>query len=339
MTDPDELDLALVSALQMRPRAPWSLLGKAIGVSSATAARRWQRLSSAGIAWVTAYAGPAVWERQCIAFLELDCAPAHTGRIAHQFAAEPHVLSVEHVADGCDLLLMAAFADVTHLSRYITESIGAVPGVVGVRARLITRVHSEASSWRLGALDAAQRGQLVTASPAPNSAGPGIRPQERELLVALGADGRMDQAALAASTGTSATTVRRRLARLIAGDAVRFRCEVATRYSGRPVSVTYRAAVPAHELDAIGEALAGLPEIRLIAGVTGPRNLWFVVWLRAVTEVLPLEARLTGRFAALAGMERSTTLRFVKRMGRLLDTDGRATGNVPMDFWYTMPVG
>jgi len=214
---------------------------------------------------------------------------------------------------------------------------GAVPGVVGVRARLITRVHFEASSWRLGALDAAQRGQLVTASPASNVAGLGRRPQERELLLALGADGRMDQAALATSVGTSATTVRRRLARMIAGDAIRFRCEIATRYSGRPVSVTYRAAVSAQELDAIGEALTKLPEIRLIAEVTGPHNLWFVVWLRAVSDIPSLEAWLTGRFPALAELGRSTTLLFVKRMGRLLDPDGRAVGNIPMDFWSTMP--
>ena len=101
--------------------------------------------------------------------------------------------------------------------------------------------------------------------------------------------------------------------------------------------MTVPKPLSAHELDAIGEALVVLPEIRLIADVTGPHNLWFVVWLRAVTDILPLEARLTGRFPALAGMDRSATLRFVKRMGRLLDTDGRAVGNVPMDFWYTMP--
>ncbi|MDH6576360.1 NAD kinase [Kitasatospora sp. MAP5-34] len=50
----DELDLALVNALQLQPRAPWSLLGQTLGISPVTAARRWRRLSEAGIAWVTA---------------------------------------------------------------------------------------------------------------------------------------------------------------------------------------------------------------------------------------------------------------------------------------------
>ncbi|WP_241196675.1 AsnC family protein, partial [Streptomyces sp. ADI95-17] len=39
-----ELDLALVDALQAAPRAPWSRIGRALGVDATTAARRWERL-------------------------------------------------------------------------------------------------------------------------------------------------------------------------------------------------------------------------------------------------------------------------------------------------------
>jgi len=39
-----EIDLQLLHALQINPRAPWNIIGLVLGVSPATAARRWERL-------------------------------------------------------------------------------------------------------------------------------------------------------------------------------------------------------------------------------------------------------------------------------------------------------
>ena len=44
----DELDLALVDALRVDPRAPWSKLAGPLGVDQATLSRRWARLSGDG---------------------------------------------------------------------------------------------------------------------------------------------------------------------------------------------------------------------------------------------------------------------------------------------------
>ncbi|MET7782244.1 AsnC family protein [Streptomyces mirabilis] len=51
----DETDLALVHALQIAPRAPWTAVGQALGIDPMTAARRWARLTGTGCAWVTCY--------------------------------------------------------------------------------------------------------------------------------------------------------------------------------------------------------------------------------------------------------------------------------------------
>jgi hypothetical protein len=42
----DELDLALVNALQISPRAPWTEVATALEVDAATVARRWQQAGS-----------------------------------------------------------------------------------------------------------------------------------------------------------------------------------------------------------------------------------------------------------------------------------------------------
>ncbi|MFF7590751.1 Lrp/AsnC family transcriptional regulator [Kitasatospora purpeofusca] len=333
----DELDLALVNALQLRPRAPWSLLGQTLGISPVTAARRWRRLSEAGIAWVTAYGLPHPEDRGCVAYLDLDCAPDRIGRIADELAEDAHVMSIEHFAQGCDLAVTAAFTDLAAVSRYTAERLGRIPGVDAVRVHLATGFYAEGIRWRLDSLDPAQRGELHDDQSPGNGKPSGpraeVRAEDRELLIRLGVDGRLDQAGLAAATGLSPSTLRRRLDRLAGTDAIRFRCEIAARDAGRPVLATFRADLPPDRLDEVGPQLARLPEVRLCVSVTGAHNLVLSVWQRSLADVQRLEAALARRFPELRVAERRVALRTVKRMGRILGADGRAVRAVPMDIW------
>src|SRR6478736_6009630 len=69
----DELDLAIVNCLQLQPRASWTLVGRALDIDPVTVARRWQRLSSAGIAWVSGRATGQGRPESCLAVVELSC--------------------------------------------------------------------------------------------------------------------------------------------------------------------------------------------------------------------------------------------------------------------------
>src|SRR4051812_21841296 len=110
MQDPPvlgEADLALVHALQIAPRAPWALVGRALGVNPVTAARRWARLVDDGLAWVTAYPGPLWAGQRCVAFVEVDCEPSRRLEVVGALVRDPRVVSLEHVSAGCDLFLTA----------------------------------------------------------------------------------------------------------------------------------------------------------------------------------------------------------------------------------------
>jgi DNA-binding Lrp family transcriptional regulator len=82
----DELDHLLVTALQTAPRADWRSIGAALDVDPTTAARRWARLTSAGLAWMSCY--PAQVEGQPLpsAFIEIDCRPGRIGEVAAELA-------------------------------------------------------------------------------------------------------------------------------------------------------------------------------------------------------------------------------------------------------------
>ena len=81
----DELDYLLVTALQREPRAEWRRIGGELGIDPSTAARRWARLTEAGLAWLSCY--PA-WlpPGALIAFIELDCAPGRVHEVALELA-------------------------------------------------------------------------------------------------------------------------------------------------------------------------------------------------------------------------------------------------------------
>ncbi|MEU2876321.1 hypothetical protein [Streptomyces sp. NPDC007070] len=74
---------------------------------------------------------------------------------------------------------------------------------------------------------------------------------------------------------------------------------------------------------------ADKPEARLCSSVTGADNLLLSVWLRSPGDCVALEERILHRHPGLRISERSITLHTAKRMGRLLDRDGRARAHVP----------
>ncbi len=47
----DELDLAIVHALQIQPRVPWVRVGQVLEVAAVPVAPRWERLAGARAAW------------------------------------------------------------------------------------------------------------------------------------------------------------------------------------------------------------------------------------------------------------------------------------------------
>jgi DNA-binding Lrp family transcriptional regulator len=146
-------------------------------------------------------------------------------------------------------------------------------------------------------------------------------------------DGRRPAAEIAARTGKSGSTVRRRLTGMVDGRLLSLRCEVAQPITGWPVAATFWARVPPDELDRTGAALTELPEVRLCAAVTGADNLVMTLWLRSLGDVQRVEAELTRRLPALTLTDRAVTLRAVKRMGCLLDESGLITDVVPIDPW------
>ncbi|WP_410639886.1 Lrp/AsnC family transcriptional regulator [Amycolatopsis sp. lyj-346] len=332
-----EQDLKLADALQAAPRASWSTLGDALGLGAVTVARRWDALVERGDAWLTAYAGGELLERLVPAFVEIDCEPGAALDVAFALAADVHVATVEYVAGPCDLLAHVVAPSVRELGAHVAGRVAAVPGVARVRTTLSPRVFTEGSRWRVRAISPGQR-KALSAKPARHRTPLRFDAADRALILALGADARASAAALAAELGVGATTVRRRLDGLLGRGAIRVRCEIARSVSPAPVTETLWLRVPPDKLESTARSLAVVPEVRMCAALTGAANLMLVLWLASPHDGLSVEARLAAKLPWLEVTGRAVTVRSVKLMGRSLDSAGRGTGRVPLDFWATVPV-
>ncbi len=331
-----ELDLALVHALQVQPRASWSELAPLLGVTASTLARRWERLSAEGLAWVYASPGRAFSRTRCTAFVLLRCRPGTRRRLTERVSAFEEVVTVELTAPGSvDLLLDVLAPDMRSLTRFLTERLEVLPGVSAAECLFATSLYAEGSRWRLHSLDSAQLSALGPAVGGVREADPSAELDhlDRALLDLLVCDGRLGLAVLAERTDASAATVRRRLRRLTDSGVLAFRCDMAPRLTGLPVSVTFRGRVPARDLNTLHRTLAPLPECRLVAAVTGTSAVLATYWLRDIGEIQRRETALCARLPSLTITDRIVGLRTVKRMGHLLDGDGRRTGTRPMRPW------
>ncbi|MDR7304101.1 Lrp/AsnC family transcriptional regulator [Haloactinomyces albus] len=325
-----ETDLALIEALQVRPRAPWTRIAPALGLDATTAARRWHRLTDNGLAWLTAYPAPPV---STVGYVDVSCRPDALENLTERLRTWPCVFSIDRTTGEHQLVLSVVAPNLPALDAFLSEGLARLDGVRSVRLGIGTRFYREGSDWLVRALDQQQRSALVDNPARGSPSRPAqLRESDRALLLALSADARRSCADLAQDSGLSETTVRRRLSRMIRNRELYFRCDLAQRLAGWHVIATYRMDAPADRLSEVGQFMAALPETRLCAAVTGECNLLLSAWLRSSTECASLEERLLRRFPELDVTERNVTLHTVKRMGRLLNTDGVTVGHVPIGF-------
>ncbi|MBA8826428.1 DNA-binding Lrp family transcriptional regulator [Saccharopolyspora lacisalsi] len=324
----DEQDLTLLHALQIAPRVSWAEAARVLGTTAATLASRWERMRSSGMAWVTVHPVRQL-ENVAVALVDVDVDPARKPAVVEALCRDPRAATVEESASGRDLMVTAIVADSDSMSRFVLDDLPGTAGVRRVETYSVTELHWEGSRWRLDALDRDQQAALHAASrPHGGSKLSTIPADYWSLVEALTYDGRRSAADMARLTGRTPSTVRRQVTRLLASNLLSFRCEVAQLRTRWPLACTWFARVPAPELERTVQSLSTLPELRLCASTVGRSNLVFMVWAQSPGELMRLERRLNEKLPWLELTESALLLRVPKRMGWVLDADGRSTGDV-----------
>lgn len=80
----------------------------------------------------------------------------------------------------------------------------------------------------------------------------------------------------------------------------------------------------------MGRSAVTIPEIRACCAVSGRANLLLFAWFRDIQDLQALEQLLVERLGHITIIDRAACIHSMKRLGRLLDEDGRSVGNVPI---------
>lgn len=331
--DVTEEDLALVNALQIAPRLSWADAAEVLGVHATTLAARWERLTAAGAAWVTAHpmGDP---QKMCLAFVDVECELHRRAEVTQALAAVPEIVTVEEAASNRDLMLTVITGSLQHFTA-VASKLHAIEGLVKYQTSLATRLHTGAYAWRINVLNRSQL-QALRALAGPEAAASAPSAAVREplpashlaLLPFLSRDGRATAADIARALDRHPATVQRQLNRVLASGMLSFRCEIAQRYSGFPVTCHWFANVPPGQHEAAAEELRSFRNVRLSASTTGRTNFVIIMWLQSLADVMTAELALQQRIPGIELVESVVMLRTVKRVGWMLNPDSTASGDV-----------
>jgi DNA-binding Lrp family transcriptional regulator len=316
---PDLLDTQLLHALQLDGRAPFSLIADVLGVSDQTIARRYNRLHEAGQLRVRGLSN-AHRLRDTRWLVRAQCTPNAAAAAADALARRSDTSWISLTSGGTEVVCAVRTAIGEHDNRLLLQTLPRNRFVVAMTAHCILHTFfGEAAGVinKLGALSARQVERLRPPPPAPSTTEVSLADLDHKLLALLALDGRATFAELAAATGSSQTTVRRRMAELYADGALYFDVDFDQELLDLHVRAMVWLSVAPSQLVAAGEALAEHPETAYVAATTGVSNLYASV---LCPDTNALYTYLTTRIAGLPGVERVETVpivRSVKRSGLL----------------------
>jgi DNA-binding Lrp family transcriptional regulator len=317
-----ELDRTLIQALQIDGRAPFNRIAAVLGVSDQTVARRYRALRSAGIVRVVAQTDPARLGHERW-LLRVRCTPDASLAVANALARRADTNWVHLMSGGTEITCVTQVSDPDERDALLLQKLPRTPRVIDVSAHSQLHIYFGGSAQFPVTVDSLTPDQIRTLTPpAPAAASTGEPPRldekDRVLINTLMMDGRTGYPALAAATGWSESTTRRRLEHLHDTGALFFDVDTDPRALGFAVQARLWMSVPPSELAAVGHALAGHPETAFAAATTGPTNLTASVVCRDARAFYTYLTERLGALRAVTRIESAPVIRTIKSAGMVL---------------------
>ncbi|MFF7635024.1 Lrp/AsnC family transcriptional regulator [Kitasatospora sp. NPDC008050] len=311
----DDLDRQLVHALQLDGRAPFSAVAAVLGVSDKTVARRYARLRSRGAVRVAGTTDPQALG-EVVWFLRVRCAPNASVTVAEALARRSDTSWISLTSGGTEIVCMVQADSEQESQALLLQRLPRTPRVEGITAHCVLHNFFGGPASLITKHGPLSADQIARLTPAPVRYRAGrvqLDADDQRLLAVLAADGRAGYDELAAATGWSPSTTRRRMAELRGCGVLYFDVEYDWRIFGLVArSLLWLSVAPAH-LDATGRELAGHPEVAFVAATTGPTNLFASV---ISADRRALYAYLTSRIAALPAITQVETAPVIRTLKR-----------------------
>ncbi|QCY46854.1 DNA-binding transcriptional regulator AsnC [Glutamicibacter creatinolyticus] len=323
-------DLEIVDALQASPRATWASVGKALGLSEVTVARRWNRLHTLGLAWTSIALHPS---QSYGVVVEIRCELDRLEHLLNQLNQHPQIFTVGQTTGEYNLFCIIGSTNVNGVIHTIHERLPDLTKTSQVKFSIFWQI-TGGVDWRQGILPAGDESHLRVHSEGHTTRRfPPLSKKDRRLFLALARDARKPLADLAAELSLSTEIVRRRLFQLQASNEITYRCDVARPSFDLPLGLFVLVRTPSLDSERIARDLGAWKETRFCAAVVSSTNIVWIAGLHDLPDVGTMIDRLTTTFPEIEVADQRVITRMTKIYGRLLDTTGKSRGCVPFDPW------
>ena len=304
----DQTNGRILHALQLSPRLSFRCLAQAIGVPEQTVARRYRAMRRDGLLRVTGVVNPLVYGQDRW-IVRVHAKPDDLPRLAEALVRRPEVTHA-NVLSGWTELVCTVRAPIDGGSDGLMQRLPRTSAVLGMDVDLVLHEFGGPAGvvWTgYGhTLTAAQMAALQIDSgdaEVPQRAIAAPTDDDRPLLAALAADGRIPLAQLADETGWSPARVKRRLAALHAAATIAYDVDVLPERLGFRLAAMVWMTVPPHLLTNVAEKIAAHDEVASVIAVSGRNNLMAVVICR---DVQHLYRYIAERLASVEGIKLTT---------------------------------
>src|ERR1041384_3070846 len=125
----DDLDKAIIKALQLDGRRPYAQIGRELKVPEATVRQRAERLISRGVVQVVGVTDPLAMGFGQPAFIGLHVDAARLDEVADAVASLDEVTYVVVTAGRFDMICEVVCEDNEHLLRVLADQLASIPGI------------------------------------------------------------------------------------------------------------------------------------------------------------------------------------------------------------------
>jgi Lrp/AsnC family transcriptional regulator for asnA, asnC and gidA len=143
----DDLDKAIIKALQVDGRRPYAQIGRDLEVPEATVRQRADRLISRGVVQIVGVTDPLAMGFGQPALIGLRVDPARVEEVADRVGALAEVTYVVMTAGRFDVICEVVCVDNEDLLRVLAESFGSIEGIRSTETMIELRFVKESYRW------------------------------------------------------------------------------------------------------------------------------------------------------------------------------------------------
>lgn len=296
--DLDELDTALISALEGDVRRPTQDLAKQLGVGGATIKRRIERLLQLQRISLSPMVDLRAIGRDYLLVIGIDVEQSSPEDVAHAIADLPMALTVNIALGHHDIELVAALEDRESVSALLAETLPSIKGVGNLAPSMALDV------WKF-------QSAYDPHSPASHNAErPKLDSVDKNIIRALQPNARKSNRSVAAELNVSESMVRARIHRMQKEKQINFDYVQSASGSSAKAALVGVDVLPGCAAK-VCHALAMIPEISFVSTMLGRHDIICSVRtpaLEALTEILH------SRIAPIEGVRRTVPSHCLKQL-------------------------